>query len=109
MLSMDADTRRALDDSIAFAIESGQLVNLTSKLQHLGKYGGGADKSKCVLTRDTAPHSYLFELYLRDGDRWTFALNGALLYHGPHDGFGSGEAPTFAVTVEPTTGWSIHT
>ena len=34
---------------------------------------------------------------------------GGLLFHGPHDGFGSGSAPTFAVTLEPTFGWRIHT
>ncbi len=109
MLEMNPDTRRALDDTIAFAIEAGELVSLTSKLLYLGKYGGGSDKSKCVLTRDPAPHSYLFELYARCGDSWRIEMNGALVYHGPHDGFGSGAPPTFAVTVEPTAGWSIHT
>jgi len=36
-------------------------------------------------------------------------MHGGLLYHGPHDGFGSGSAPVFAVTLEPCDGWSIHT
>ena len=36
-------------------------------------------------------------------------LFGGLLFHGPHDGFGSGGAPTFAVTLCPTYGWQIHT
>jgi len=36
-------------------------------------------------------------------------LFGGLLFHGVHDGFGSGSAPTFAVTLEPTFGWRIHT
>jgi hypothetical protein len=36
-------------------------------------------------------------------------MNGGLLYHGSHDGFGSGSGPTFAVTLSPTDGWSVHT
>ena len=36
-------------------------------------------------------------------------MNGGLIFHGKHDAFGSGSAPTFAVTLEPTDGWSIHT
>lgn len=40
---------------------------------------------------------------------WVYWFNGGLLYHGNHDGFGSGEAPTLAVTLNPTDGWSIHT
>lgn len=36
-------------------------------------------------------------------------LFGGLLFHGPHDGFGSGGAPTFAVTLTPSHGWQIHT
>jgi hypothetical protein len=38
-----------------------------------------------------------------------FWFNGGLLYHGAIDGFGSGAAPVFAVTLTPTDGWSIHT
>lgn len=36
-------------------------------------------------------------------------LVGGLLFHGPHDGFGSGAFPTFAVTLTPTVGWALHT
>ena len=41
--------------------------------------------------------------------RWTTWFNGGLIFHGAHDGHGSGAAPTFAVSLTPTTGWSIHT
>jgi len=34
---------------------------------------------------------------------------GGLLFHGAHDGFGSGAAPTLAVTLTPAYGWRIHT
>lgn len=40
-----------------------------------------------------------------------FVLNGGFIFHGKHDGFGNGGAPTFSVSLsqEKTTGWSIHT
>lgn len=38
-----------------------------------------------------------------------FMSNGGIIYHGPHDDFGSGGSPTFSVCLEPTNGWSIHT
>lgn len=47
------------------------------------------------------------DLMLPPNARYSF--NGGLLYHGSHDGFGSGKGPTFAVTLTPTHGWSIHT
>jgi hypothetical protein len=34
---------------------------------------------------------------------------GGLLFHGPHDGYGSGASPTFSVTLTPAYGWRIHT
>jgi hypothetical protein len=39
----------------------------------------------------------------------TCLLDGGLIYHGNHDGFGSGAFPTLSVTITPTDGWSIHT
>ena len=38
-----------------------------------------------------------------------FVSNGGIIYHGPHDGFGSGAAPTFSVCLTPTDGWCIQT
>lgn len=38
-----------------------------------------------------------------------YSVNGGIIYHGPRDGFGNGETPTFSVTLTPTTGYSIHT
>jgi hypothetical protein len=37
------------------------------------------------------------------------SLCGGLIFHGPHDGYGSGQGPTFSVCLEPTTGWQLHT
>ena len=36
-------------------------------------------------------------------------VNGGIIYHGPRDGYGSGNGPTFSVTLEKTEGYSIHT
>jgi hypothetical protein len=52
---------------------------------------------------DFAPLSFYFEID-KDGKLW---MAGGLIFHG-YDG-GSGGAPSFAVTVQPERGWSIHT
>ena len=59
------------------------------------------------LYSDFAPLSLYFEIF-RDEQ---FVLNGGFIFHGPHDGFGNGGAPTFSVCIDPekTAGWSIHT
>ena len=66
-------------------------------------------KSGCEvnLYSDFAPLSLYFEI-TRDEK---LVLNGGFIFHGPHDGFGNGGAPTFSVCIDPdkTTGWSIHT
>lgn len=36
-------------------------------------------------------------------------VRGGIIYHGERDGFGSGSGPTFAVTIDKTEGYSIHT
>jgi hypothetical protein len=63
-----------------------------------------------VLYPDFAPFSFGFttERMLPDGS-WGAPVSGGLIYHGPHDGHGSGAHPTFAVTLEPCDGWRIHT
>jgi hypothetical protein len=87
---------------------------LESRLNYLGTYGGkdgdGADKTRVRLFRDFAPYSFSFVIESKDTTgTWSTWFNGGLIYHGPHDGNGSGSAPTFAVTLSPTLGWSIHT
>ena len=66
-------------------------------------------KSSCEvnLYSDFAHLSLYFEI-LRDGQ---LVLNGGFIFHGPHDGYGNGGAPTFSVCIEPEKqpGWSIHT
>lgn len=52
--------------------------------------------------KDWAPLSFVF-LCGQGG------MNGGIIFHGSHDGFGGGGSPTFSVCVEPTEGWQIHT
>jgi hypothetical protein len=62
------------------------------------------------LFKDFAPHSFGFVIEAMNAQgEWTTWFQGGLLFHGTHDGNGSGAAPTLAVTLTPVTGWSIHT
>ena len=36
-------------------------------------------------------------------------FRGGLIFHGAHDGHGSGAGPAYSVTLTPTTGWQLHT
>jgi hypothetical protein len=87
---------------------------LKNRLDYLATYGGkspdGSDRMRVRLFKDFAPQSFalLFESRSSDGS-WEPFANGGLLWHGPHDGYGSGAAPTFAVTLGSSHGWSIHT
>jgi hypothetical protein len=88
--------------------------SLKSRLDYLEGYGGkneaGEDTSRVRLFKDWSPYSFGFVIERRGQDGcWKHFMNGGLLYHGAHDGNGSGAAPTFAVTLTPTSGWSIHT
>lgn len=66
-------------------------------------------KSSCEvnLYSDFAPLSLYFEITKED----KLVLNGGFIFHGPHDGYGNGGAPTFSVSIESEKqpGWSIHT
>jgi hypothetical protein len=59
------------------------------------------------LYSDFAPLSLYFDI-IRDEK---LVLNGGFIFHGPHDGYGSGAAPTFSVCIDPERSphWEIHT
>lgn len=101
-----------LAEAREFAERIGLQQNLEQQLRYLDEYAEHADrgKTRCVLYPDGAPYSFGFILKLRrhDGSHRPW-LNGGLLFHGPHDGNGSGAAPTFAVCLQPVAGWAIHT
>jgi hypothetical protein len=106
------DTSRvtdALAKARAHAAERGLEYDLERNLRILDRFGAPAP-TRCTLRPDFALHSFFFTMEKRGPDgAWREWFCGGLIYHGPHDGHGSGAAPTFAVTLEPCTGWSIHT
>ncbi len=60
-----------------------------------------------TLYSDFAPLSMEFSNMEND----KLILCGGFIFHGPHDGYGSGAAPTFSVSLstDKKAGWSIHT
>jgi hypothetical protein len=63
----------------------------------------------CELYKDFAPYSFSIVLKRWDKGEYVYWMSGGLIFHGNHDGYGSGSYPTLSVTVEKTDGWSIHT
>jgi hypothetical protein len=62
------------------------------------------------LFKDFAPYSFGFVIEAKNAQgEWSTWFHGGLLFHGAHDGNGSGAAPTLAVTLGPSVGWVIHT
>lgn len=83
---------------------------LKKKLEYLERYGGdGGERTRVRLFRDFAPYSFGFVIEQKSDGEWCHLFTGGLLFHGAHDGLGSGSGPTFASTITPTLGWSIHT
>jgi hypothetical protein len=96
-------TNGRLEEIRAYAEKQGLTESFSRTFSRFERY------SDCDvnLYADFAPMSLYFEI-TRDGQ---FVLNGGFIFHGPHDGFGNGGAPTFSVCIDPekVTGWSIHT
>ena len=109
---LEIKNQEHLDQVKAFAERVGLLEQLEGKLKWLEEYGGkGSSKVELMSDFGGGP-SFVFNVYGRDprtGFIDKLRFNGGLIYHGPSDGFGSGSAPSFAVTLEPTNGWEIHT
>ena len=94
-----------LDEIKAFAQEHDLVESFTKTFSRFETHSQSGCDVK--IYSDFAPLSLYFEI-TRDGK---FVLNGGFIFHGPHDGFGNGGAPTFSVSIDPekTAGWSIHT
>lgn len=95
----------------AFADKTNQRAQLESKLDWLANAYDPNKKGnvRTRLFKDFAPYSFEFVIEEQKAGQWTRIINGGLIYHGAHDGGGNGGAPTFAVSLVPTNGWSIHT
>lgn len=75
-----------------FAADLGQLSQLQSKLDYLDTYGTDVE-THCFLYKDFAPHSFYFEMHIRDkrkelGKQWRLWFDGGLIYHGDETGWG---------------------
>ncbi len=89
----------------AFASENFLLESFNNTFSRLENY---SDKGFTVtLYSDFAPLS--MEFSIKENDR--LILYGGFIFHGPHDGYGKGGAPTFSVSLstDKKAGWSIHT
>ena len=96
-------TNGRLDQIKAFAQQNGLEESFNNTFARLERYSENGCEVK--LFSDFAPLS--MEFVINENGRCV--LNGGFIYHGSHDGFGSGSAPTFSVCLEKTNGWSIHT
>ena len=98
-------TNGKLAEIKAFAKEHNLMENFNETFSRLENYSvKGYDVN---LYSDFAPLSLEFSIT----DQGQFVFNGGFIFHGKHDGFGNGGAPTFSVSVstENKTGWSINT
>lgn len=96
-------TNGRLAEIKAFAQLNGLEESFNNTFARLENYSAKGCEVK--LFSDFAPLS--MEFVITDNGR--FVLNGGFIYHGKHDGYGNGSAPTFSVCLEKTIGWSIHT
>lgn len=94
-----------LDEIKAFATTNGLTESYNKTFARFERYSKEGDEVK--LYADFAPLSLYFEIF-RNGN---FILNGGMIFHGKHDGYGSGGAPTFSFCIEPERSphWEIHT
>ena len=103
-------TEGKLDEALEYAKKIGD-ESLQSCLDRLKKteetYELDGRPIQTNVSTDFAPLSFYFERH--DKSTGMFKGNGGIIVHGSHDGFGSGSAPTFSVSLEPCSGWSIHT
>ncbi len=104
-------TNGKLDEALEFAEKRGD-KSLLECLDRLNRHDKVSREEyhrnvETSIYPDFVPLS--FEFVRKDLDENRIRMNGGIIFHGSHDGFGSGSAPTFSVCLEPTSGWSIHT
>ena len=92
-----------LQETLEFARKNND-GSLKRCIDRLNKVDGELG-SVTTIFNDFAPKSFEF-VRKKEGK---FCGNGGIIYHGPHDGYGSGGPPSFSVCVSKTNGWAIHT
>jgi hypothetical protein len=98
-------TNGKLTETLKFAESIGLVNSLQGCLEGINRYC--SPETEVYLGMDFAPHSFTFAVVDKATDRCK--LNGGIIFHGRHDGFGSGSAPTFSVSLSGEEGWQIHT
>jgi len=104
-------TNGYLDEIKAFAKTHPNGESLTESLQALETICKNREWDAVQISKDFAPMSLYFQIVKNDEhtDTANCMLNGGIIYHGSHDGFGSGSSPTLSVTMDKADGWRIHT
>ena len=98
-------TEGGLDKAREFAKRIGKEESLNNALAHLQQVDDNHDDIETTISNDFVPYSFFFER--REKSTGRFRGNGGLIYHGPLE---DGAKPqTFAIQIDPTDGWSIHT
>jgi hypothetical protein len=94
-----------LDEIRTFATAHDLLESFNNTFSRLETYS--AKGYTVTLYSDFAPLSMEFSITKND----KLILYGGFIFHGPHDGYGNGGAPTFSVCIDPDDkpGWRIHT
>lgn len=94
-----------LDQILVFAKENNLEESFSQAFAKLEHYSDNGYDVKHF--SDFAPLSMEFVIT----DNGQFVLNGGLIFNGIHDGYGSGGAPIFSVSLcqAKVTGWLIHT
>lgn len=108
MLKVAENQREKFVKAIKFAKANGKWENFCDRIKYLHNYAG-KENTYTVLYYDFAPLSFGFTVHrVKDGVRREW-FSGGLIFHGTVDNYGSGSAPTFAVTLSASDGWDIHT
>ena len=100
-----------LNNVVEFAQVVGKMEQFRTRVLDYFQHYSEDKNIRVLLTKDWAPYSFGFGLGEVDEEADTFDIwfRGGVIYHGPHDGYGDGGAPTYLVSLSPTDGWSIHT
>jgi hypothetical protein len=98
-------TNGKLSEITAYAAKNGLIDSFNKTFNRLENYS----QKGCQV--DLYNDFALLSLYFEISSEGKCILNGGFIFHGPHDGFGNGGAPTFSVCLDPEkeAGWSIHT
>lgn len=68
--------------------------------------GWGEYDTSIYIACDMDELSFSFREVTPDGK---LGVGGGIIFHGERDGFGSGQGPTFSVSMDKEKGYQIHT